>query len=506
MCGIAGFVSRDGLAPGAEARAIAMRDVLAHRGPDEAGLHGDAHAVLAHRRLSIVDLRPASSRCRTRTRRIWVSFNGEIYNHADVRRELEAARPRLPHASPTPKRSCTPTSSGATTASTGSAGCSRSRCGTRRSGGCCSCAIGSASSRSTGRRVRRHAVVRIGDQGAARERPRSSRGERSGAARSAQHAVRRRRGDAVPRRLQAAAGASARVRERRDADPAVLGCADRPTSAAMRTCRSAVTLARRRRCAIPRAAGGIRPAAADERRAARHVSVGRHRQQRHRRADGADDRPAAPDLLGGLRGTRVQRARVRARGRARDRRRAPRDRHRRSRTSSARCRRLVWHEDEPIAHPSSVPLYFVSALARQHVTVVLTGEGSDELLAGYGKYPRIVWNWRAGTIYERMMPRRVRDRRSPRRRPAAARSSRPLRAPVVPRDGPRAGVDVLRQLRVDPPRRSAAAARAALRRRARRRRSAYALVDRRTSTRRTARARCSIGCSTRTSRPIWSSS
>ena len=36
-----------------------------------------------------------------------------------------------------------------------------------------------------------------------------------------------------------------------------------------------------------------------------------------------------------------------------------------------------------------MPLYFVSALARQHVTVVLTGEGSDELLAGYGKYPRV---------------------------------------------------------------------------------------------------------------------
>jgi asparagine synthase (glutamine-hydrolysing) len=70
--------------------------------------------------------------------------------------------------------------------------------------------------------------------------------------------------------------------------------------------------------------------------------------------------------------------------------------------------RLIWHEDEPIAHPSSVPLYFVSALARQHVTVVLTGEGSDELLAGYGKYPRITWNWRAGTVYERMLPRPVR--------------------------------------------------------------------------------------------------
>jgi asparagine synthase (glutamine-hydrolysing) len=70
--------------------------------------------------------------------------------------------------------------------------------------------------------------------------------------------------------------------------------------------------------------------------------------------------------------------------------------------------RLVWHEDEPIAHPSSVPLYFVSKLAREHVTVVLTGEGSDELLAGYGKYPRIALNWRAGTVYQRMLPKSLR--------------------------------------------------------------------------------------------------
>ena len=61
--------------------------------------------------------------------------------------------------------------------------------------------------------------------------------------------------------------------------------------------------------------------------------------------------------------------------------------------------RLIWHEDEPIAHPSSIPLYFVSSLAREHVKVVLTGEGSDELLAGYGKYPRALVNWRAASAY-----------------------------------------------------------------------------------------------------------
>src|SRR4029079_5901535 len=69
--------------------------------------------------------------------------------------------------------------------------------------------------------------------------------------------------------------------------------------------------------------------------------------------------------------------------------------------------RLIWHEDEPIAHPSSVPLYFVSELASRHVKVVLTGEGSDELLAGYGKYPRALANWRAGAAYG-LMPRPVR--------------------------------------------------------------------------------------------------
>ncbi len=48
--------------------------------------------------------------------------------------------------------------------------------------------------------------------------------------------------------------------------------------------------------------------------------------------------------------------------------------------------RLVWHEDEPIAWPSSVSLYYVSQLAAKHVKVVLTGEGSDELFAGYARY------------------------------------------------------------------------------------------------------------------------
>jgi asparagine synthase (glutamine-hydrolysing) len=71
--------------------------------------------------------------------------------------------------------------------------------------------------------------------------------------------------------------------------------------------------------------------------------------------------------------------------------------------------RLVWHEDEPLAHPSSVALYFVSHLARQHVKVVLTGEGSDELLAGYGRYRRTMWNLALGQQYQKFTPGIARD-------------------------------------------------------------------------------------------------
>lgn len=70
--------------------------------------------------------------------------------------------------------------------------------------------------------------------------------------------------------------------------------------------------------------------------------------------------------------------------------------------------RLVWHEDEPIAHPASVPLYFVSLLAARHVKVVLTGEGSDETLAGYYRYRKTVYNLRIGGYYERATPAALR--------------------------------------------------------------------------------------------------
>jgi asparagine synthase (glutamine-hydrolysing) len=59
---------------------------------------------------------------------------------------------------------------------------------------------------------------------------------------------------------------------------------------------------------------------------------------------------------------------------------------------------MIYQEDEPIAHPSSVALYFVAKLARDHVKVVLTGEGSDELLGGYERYYQTLYNMLAGKV------------------------------------------------------------------------------------------------------------
>jgi asparagine synthase (glutamine-hydrolysing) len=66
--------------------------------------------------------------------------------------------------------------------------------------------------------------------------------------------------------------------------------------------------------------------------------------------------------------------------------------------------KLVWHEDEPLAHPSSVALYFVAKLASEHVKVVLTGEGSDEMLAGYGRYRKTILNLALGARYNQLTP------------------------------------------------------------------------------------------------------
>ena len=84
---------------------------------------------------------------------------------------------------------------------------------------------------------------------------------------------------------------------------------------------------------------------------------------------------------------------------------------------------LIWQEDEPIAFTSSVPLFFVSRLARDHVKVVLTGEGSDELFLGYNRYRVAHWNAAFGRPYWAITPQTIRNgvRQLVRRLPARPR-------------------------------------------------------------------------------------
>lgn len=85
ICGIVDFSRRPLQAPTLER----MRDVMVHRGPDAAGLHLEGHVGLAHRRLSIIDLSPLGNQpMSNEDGRIWVVFNGEIYNFQALREEL----------------------------------------------------------------------------------------------------------------------------------------------------------------------------------------------------------------------------------------------------------------------------------------------------------------------------------------------------------------------------------------------------------------------------------
>ena len=93
MCGIAGILgTSDGFAVDEEL-VTTMRELIHHRGPDDGGSwHSPEDRVaLAHRRLSIIDLRPTGHQpMSNEDGAVWITFGGEIYNHTEIRPELEA--------------------------------------------------------------------------------------------------------------------------------------------------------------------------------------------------------------------------------------------------------------------------------------------------------------------------------------------------------------------------------------------------------------------------------
>jgi len=93
MCGICGTVGR-----AVEPELAAMTQAMAHRGPDGTGMKlfdGDVPAGLGHRRLAIIDPSPAGAQPMSYGNRWWITYNGELYNFRELRRELELSGERF---------------------------------------------------------------------------------------------------------------------------------------------------------------------------------------------------------------------------------------------------------------------------------------------------------------------------------------------------------------------------------------------------------------------------
>jgi len=407
MCGIAGIVAADALHSDERARVVLMRDVLTHRGPDGAGLHWDGTAALAHRRLSIVDLAGGHQPLANEDETIWVTFNGEIYNHASVRAELERAghsyktrsdTETIVHAYEEWGDACVDRFRGMFAFGIWDSRrrrllLLRDRLGVKP-------VYWSLVPATEGRGIRllfASEIKAILESGLVMARPNTNVLSEVLATRYTSGADTLFEGihKLLPGHRLVFENGHVTIDQYWDVpqegpDPELERAPDRELIDRFRSLLDE-SVQLRLMADVPLGmflSGGIdssaiaalmarqigRPletfsVAFDDRafseleyarQVARAVGANRHE------VVISDD-----DFFGAL-------------------------------------PRLVWHEDEPIAHPSSVPLHFVSALARQHVKVVLTGEGSDELLAGYGKYPRALFNWKAGAVYERTVPAAVR--------------------------------------------------------------------------------------------------
>jgi len=428
MCGIAGIVAVDRLDQDAPARAVRMRDVITHRGPDEAGLHCDAAAALAHRRLSIVDLSTGQQPLSNEDGTVWVSFNGEIYNHAEVRAELQAFGHRYR------TRSDTETIVHAYE-QWGNACVDRFR-------GMFAFAVWDA--------PRKRLLLvrdRLGIKPVYWARTRDAllfaseikailasdlvQAEPNYAVLPEVLSTRYTSGTdtlfsgiykLLPGHLLVFERGEIAIRQywdipRRDGSPEGLryrsdeGSDSR--SAGRQACRSDNGSAGRQACPEPVARFRELLEESVRLRLMSDVPLGMF-------LSGGIDSSAIAAIMARMIDRPLQTFSVAFKERAFNELDYAREVARAIGADSheividdgdffGALPKLIWHEDEPIAHTSSVPLYFVSKLAREHVTVVLTGEGSDELLAGYGKYPRVAFNWRAGTVYERVMPEAIRQ-------------------------------------------------------------------------------------------------
>src|SRR2546427_2214501 len=93
MCGICGIYDRSGTVD--EQNLRGMTELTRYRGPDRDGFHVDRHAGIGYRRLSIIDLVTGDQPIANEDETMWIVYNGEIYNHLELRGRLEAAGHRF---------------------------------------------------------------------------------------------------------------------------------------------------------------------------------------------------------------------------------------------------------------------------------------------------------------------------------------------------------------------------------------------------------------------------
>jgi asparagine synthase (glutamine-hydrolysing) len=399
MCGINGILSLNWSDPVDPLRLARMRDVLAHRGPDGEGLHLDGPVGLGHRRLAIVDVKGGAQPMSNEDGSVWIVFNGEIYNHAELRPELERRGHRYQSRSDTETilhlyeeegDACVERLSGMFAFAIWDRRRRRLLLARDRLG------IKPLYYAETGRELLFASEIK--GVLAAGLRPKLNE-------------------SVVPEFLanRYVAGEDTFFRGVRRLLPGrtLAWSAD-------------AAPAERRYWALPdrKQPGGSLEQQARTLRERLHETVRSHLMS---------DVPLGVFLSGGIDSSGLLalmaplvKAPVQSfavgfaereadeLGYARSAARAAGSEHRELVLSPEEffreLPRLLWHEDEPIAFPSSVPLYALSRLASQHVKVVLTGEGADELFLGYNRYRVTAWNERLGRAYWGVAPGAARRR------------------------------------------------------------------------------------------------
>ena len=400
MCGICGFVTTDKALALPEELLRRMCDVMAHRGPDDSGIYLDGLAGLGHRRLSIIDLSGGHQPMANEDQSIWIAYNGEVYNHAEMRPGLEAAGHRFANRSDTEALLHLYEEDGPEMV--------------HKLRGMFAFAIWDKP---------RRRLLLVRDRLGIKPLYWAEAGGRllfaseiksileSGLVKPELNA------EAMPEFCAFGYNVGATTLYR--------GIHKLPPSCRMIWQDGKIQIEQYWDIIYP-----ARPAAISEDDAVAQFTELFFESVKLRLMS---DVPLGVFLSGGIDSSAIAAAMTRFSSEpiktfsvgfaereycefdyAREMARSIGADHREitiePKDFFANLPRLIWHEDEPIRWPSSIPLYFVSKLARDHVKVVLTGEGSDELLGGYQKYWASVRNCQLASTAGLLIPPALRQK------------------------------------------------------------------------------------------------